>query len=343
MTFKSTPSTLFVSFLKTAFVIFFVMLLILLTANEGKDAAVYALIAAAVAIAGGALCVMLFWNIAVTVTDSEVVFTRRGKAYLRFPFGEYRFSSFVVINRYNYIPVSVSRKLRVFPAGGGAYKDYKCHNFSKGAFEELIAYADLCRNKYDAPPEEAAVSPEKAEFGFPLEFSVDRAAHIAECRKMLLTGVIVCAVLFAVMLVIGIAGNFIPFIIAVSVVILLLLIPAFVLPYLKAGKTPESVGLTEDGVFIGGDSFRYDDISRIKMTPPGYDRNEADLGFNEQRMIKIVCGGNTYAFYLGMKKSKRLKNGHDSFPDYADFYNAVKAVFSSRARPGEPGKFVSDL
>ena len=150
--YKSSPSKVFKSFLKSILVICFtstalaVLALLLTGVLDNNTHAENRRLFLAMLLATGSFSVILGayfafrrYNIRVEVRHDAIAFFRGSKEYLHFGYGEYAFTTLVVKQSFSLVPMSTTRALRVIPKNGGKVKNHTCHCFAKNVFEEMIA------------------------------------------------------------------------------------------------------------------------------------------------------------------------------------------------------------
>ena len=139
MTFKSNPFHRFITFLPPIFIAALFLAALSLAPDNG-DYIVYEVIAAFIIVCGSAYNAFYICNIAISVSETNVSFTRFEREYLSLSFGEYYFTSYVIKHVIGgFIPAGSTRYLKAAPKDGGKARLYRCHCFDADEFDEFIA------------------------------------------------------------------------------------------------------------------------------------------------------------------------------------------------------------
>ena len=377
MTYKSNPLTMIAGFIKGMIVLSFVEvllfgLLLMLLSHMGADIDVDAeLFLKTSGILVGIAVIVTAWlsfyynNIKVVVSGDAVRFFRGKKEYLNFPYASVTFTSYVHKTSYNFIPMSTSRYLRVvlgndekgsgkvIVVNGERVKDYKCHYFNRGTFENLMANIHLRRDELLCKAKEESAVPESrlsdisaAKSNDPHMFTINKHILINRYKKPFLILTLSFAAFILLLLIIQIAtdrnlsdhiGFYVFFSVFMSVVLLPIPLFMFGIPLFKIKKrTPEIITIYDDRLSLDEQTFYFSQIKLIKATPPSYTDSATRI---LRRKITIDEGNRRIVFIVGdSRDSIDKKNKPKVFEDYGVFCNVLKEVLKD-----QPNKFIMEL
>lgn len=243
-------------------------------------------------------------NILVEVTERNVRFSKRGKEYLSVDINGNTFNASVVKNRrlgpifwkteyFLSVTDSQSRTGRV-----------KCTNFDKSTFNELI-------NALGNPRKAETQAGDKPFSEGLREYTLPKDKMLEEFRHAFLVA-LVCIIITALNLMgvlpfsirttgaaYGGLGSLelIIFIIPVALPVIFLLMPAEI-----RRKVPEKIKITNHDITVGDKSFSFSEITKIKLTPPVYEKPMGTIYYCE-RQLTVFCGRRKYIFWLGSSTS----------------------------------------
>ncbi len=271
--------------------------------------------------------VFIKYDMEYIVTDTRVIFMKKGKEYKSFPYSECIFSSWIVTEG-----IKGTKRYLLTKNEDGEEEKYFC-SLGKKDFNEFMSLISAYSNKANIKPELENVL--ETMIGNK-EFTLNKEKI---WKKVLTAAALIWSFIYIVFMVILFVTNnsdeeVLRYLSYGGIVYIIMLVLAFSLDMvMMKKKTPDKINLRNNSIYIDDDNFNLNEVERIILTP-----YKNSLNKNWIRLIKITKKDGTKVRYNLGFKVWRGDETDTVFPKYEEFC----CLLEERCLD-TPGKFQYEL